>query len=439
MKHTVYTFLLFMILIAATANASDAIASDTEPIDYVAESASRSLALELAQTASGSAELTDAQNASQTATMTASIPERIELPVNPWTGKNAVFLDKFLAQNWFIEAKLGDFRKLALAIIVAETENRKFRAETELLVRNAGSGQIYSALVIFPVLMNEQTALLKEAGINTAQQINNRSLRPEEGIKKLVKLVTSQLENVMHFERLIDHIRKICQQYATINNRKTRLSNLHNLLRAQKRASLEIFTGHFQRFEILIRKYRLKLEELKLKLEYLRNNNNNNRVLVASRLTELFRQCDQVMLDVAGYKERTLDFTVKLKNQLVAGREKLKIYADSVEQNRFHINESIGAFAKRDLNPQKTAKFSYKPYLHEIFTFNSSMFAELKDLALIEREQGETETYNEYLTAFNSDFAEFSEYKEFFDSLFNPELILEPVLEDIEKEEITQN
>ncbi|MGM0601307.1 MAG: hypothetical protein ACQETH_15965, partial [Candidatus Rifleibacteriota bacterium] len=167
MKRIIYAVFLFMILIAAGANASDSIASGSNQLDYELRSASESLELEVSQTASDSSEIPEGENASQTATMTAPLPERIDFPVNPWTGKNAVFLDKFLAQNWFIENKQRDFRKLALGIIAAETENREFRAETELLLRDPGYKQIYSALIILPVLLGEQTELLQEAGIKT--------------------------------------------------------------------------------------------------------------------------------------------------------------------------------------------------------------------------------------------------------------------------------
>ncbi|MGM0600498.1 MAG: hypothetical protein ACQETH_11870, partial [Candidatus Rifleibacteriota bacterium] len=301
--------------------------------------------------------------------------------------------------------------------------------------RDPGYKQIYSALIILPVLLGEQTELLQEAGIKTAQQINKKTVSSKNGIDNLFNLVKKQLDEINHFEALTAKIRRICKQYTTIINRKTRLSNLHNLVRTHNRLILKIITGHLEKFTILINKYRLKLEDLKVKLNYLRDGNNNNRVAVAARLTELFRQCDQVLINLEDYKESSLDFTVKLKNELSEGEKKLRNYASSVEQNLFHIYEYAGNFPDRDCNLQKTEVFRYKKNLEAIFAYNCHLFENLKKLELVEREMVEAETYNNYLLTFNDDLTDSANYNELFDSLYNPELILEPVLNETEDEE----
>lgn len=430
MRRITYIVFLFMILMAAGANASDKSASGSTRLDY----ASQSLELEFTQTASDSSEIIDLENASQTASMSAPLPERVEFPVNPWTGKNAVFLDKFLAQNWYIEAKVRDFSKLALGIIVAETEDRKFRAETELLVRNPGYRQVYSALIIFPRLLEEKVSLLKKAGITTAKRINKRSLSPENGIDKLYWLICQQLDELEQFEALTSSIKDFHEEFTTLNRRKTRLSELHNLIKTQNGQILETIYTHLQRFEIVLNRYRFKLEDLKTKTAYLKKSNNISRVPASARVAELFRQCDQILHNLDNYKKSTLDFTVKLKNLLVAGIKKMENYASKVEQNRFHINESIGKFPQRDRNLQKTQKFSYYFSLEKIFASNCNLFNQLKELQLIEREMMNSETFKEYLVAFDGNIVNFTDYNDLFDQLYNPDLILKPVIEEIKKD-----
>lgn len=347
-------------------------------------------------------------------TESASAPESLPEPKafkNPWLDHEEVQLKEFLQQNWFFSKNFARRRNLGLAIAAAQSQNREFRRETELLLRNPGYAPIYSAYCIFPELLSTQISLSIEMLDESKKSLLKENSETTAVISKTYDTFQSDLQNLEIWLKVAEKISHTIERYQILNRRKTRVSRLHSLLKDQNSQTLITLWHQLRALSTLLSQHKLQLETAFEEIDFLKSRQNIDKVTVATRLARLKAILNDTAFNLKTYRRQLLEFTVKLKKQVKLHVQSLEELAGSNEKNIFHINDYLDSFPARDFSPESTDSFSMADNL-------------AKAITSLDQKTGQAHDSSEFaalLADFDGLFISYSGFKELFNHHFQIE------------------
>jgi hypothetical protein len=361
-----------------------------------------------------------------------------KLFLNPWLGVEENLLAEFLAQNWFVRRNLAQKRELLLAIAMEEKKDpRKFRRETELLLRDPGVCQIYSCMAIFPRLLLTDVIGSKQFIDSLSAKIIKDEMTPGQAIAHLKIRLQLSFALLEIFVQQIQEAENTLASFETITNRKTRISHIHNLIRKQNRRMIDNLGLQLQKTRKIASQHRLQLENALLHYQYLLDNIEMNKVLIASRLKRFNAIIGDTHQNLDDFFNKFTFFALKLKEdvaQFLADSEKLAL---QIDKNRFHIATALQKFPDRDLNPQKTESFKFSSNLQLIFARLDSQLQIFQEINKSEQavEESFRDEFLQILDRFNNEFFASENFAELFSEIYEIESASQP--ENVELENST--
>lgn len=394
----------------------------TENAVDVIDAASDSAALDMPGTESV-ASITEI--ASNPLELEPEIPEK--LFINPWLYVVEATLKDFLAQNWFIKDHLRRRRELGLALAATGKDSRRFRQETELLLRDPGISQIYTSLSLFPklVLSNIRNSLKMVEFL--AQSLAKRSILSREALQEMDIELNQAFSLLEADDELVADIEQQLKDFQVINRRKTRLAKLHNLIRKQNQELIDICSAQLQKFRTLNSQHQLQLENARIQLEFLKQQK-FNQVFVAARLARITARISDSRRNFEDYLHQFIFFAARIKDLLKQDLADLEKAAAAVDKNRFHILGSLKKFPERDTHPQLSRNFSFTAAFQQHCEILDQQFQKLVDLQVIEANE-DTRSRSEFqlsISRLEGNLTDFENFDELFAHFYLPELEEKP-------------
>lgn len=338
--------------------------------------------------------------------------------INPWSGSEEKIVADFLAQNWFIATQLQKRRDLGLAIAMAGKSNRDFRRESELLLRDPGMSSYFSALSLFPKLLQTSLHVFSNLVKNFAEQLAARQISSVEVLvavdRELLRAEAELNVCLTHLQAFSDSL----ERFLVLTRRKTRISLLHNLIRSQNLNLHERLHRQQQKFAQILSQHRHRLDEARVQLKFLQNLKTESPVVIATRLQRIFQLLEESLQSIDDYYSQLMFFAVKFKTALTQNLAETEKLAGAVEKNRFHIVDSLQKFPERDFNLQKSEVYSYQDWLHTVVTSLNAQNAELPGETV--PAENDLDAYVKVLLMLDKDFLQFESFKELFDFCYYP-------------------
>jgi hypothetical protein len=183
--------------------------------------------------------------------------------------------------------------------------------------------------------------------------------------------------------------------------------------------------------------HRLQLENALLHYQYLLDNIEMNKVLIASRLKRFNAIIGDTHQNLDDFFNKFTFFALKLKEdvaQFLADSEKLAL---QIDKNRFHIATALQKFPDRDLNPQKTESFKFSSNLQLIFARLDSQLQIFQEINKSEQavEESFRDEFLQILDRFNNEFFASENFAELFSEIYEIESASQP--ENVELENST--
>ncbi|MFZ5951536.1 MAG: hypothetical protein ACOYXC_12580 [Candidatus Rifleibacteriota bacterium] len=412
-------FILFLCL--PVAGAEETVATSGVAIEALSESAVASAAEEISE----SEEPADEGSSENSEALAPVEPEKAL--INPWAGGEEAELARLLPLNWLLHDKVAQKRRVGLAISLTGKSSRVLRSETELLLRDPGFCNMYSGLCVLPRLLQSHIrssvsltrilmARLAKDQISTIEALVALEIELESGRKALAVA-----------ENFLTGLNRQLEDYQTLIDRRTRLSELHNAIRSHSRELMAMILAQIARFQTICAQHRLILDGAAVQTSYLHQISTESRVRFATRMARVVTLLDDSQNKLEDYHHQLVFFAVKIKEAVSAHLEEIEKMAMAVDKNRFHIVLAAEKeFPERDLNPQQTGKFSLKEHLGVIFSLLQQQFKhKAANNPDKENEVSFEDEYMRIMLALDGDFSQFSSYSELFDRIYNPEKHLE--------------
>gem|GEM_PF-4066846 len=408
-------FILFLCL--PMAGAGEIIATPGAAIEATSESAVTSAAEEISR-----AEEPVNDVSSGTSEVLAPV-EPDKVLVNPWVGGEEAELARLLPLNWLLHDKLAQKRRVGLAISLTGKSSRVLRSETELLLRDPGFGNMYSGLCVMPRLLQSHIkSSVSLARILMARLAKNHISTIEALVGLEIELENSR-KALSVAEDFLSALNCQLKEFQTVIDRRTRLSELHNVIRSHSRELMAVISAQIARLQTIFAQHRLNLDGAAVQTVYLRQISEESRIKFAARIARIVTFLDDSQAKLEDYHYHLIFFALKIKEAVNAHLEEFEKMALAVDKNRFHIVRAAEKdFPMRDLNPQQTGKFLLKEHLGAIFRLMQQQF---KHKAALNTGKEETTLFEkefvDLLLAIDGDLSLFSSYSELFDTIYNPE------------------
>ena len=371
----------------------------------------------------------------------ASAPVEIEEPalpenifVNPWLNLSEPLLEKFLAQNWFINKYLLKRRNLFLAISLNGKNSRRSRSETELLLRDPGICSFYSSLILFPRLLHTQIANDIKTVEALCQKLAKHQIKISEALQIIDERLTTAEQMLAENLGYIADFSLILNDFKVIAERKTRISDLHGLIKAQNLNLAKVLFQQSRKFEVILSQHINFLQEARNCANHLESLESSAQTLAGVRLAQILAVLRLSQKNIDDYLNEFIFFATKLKTNLANYLLEAEKLATSIEKNQFHISASLSRFPDRDLHLQKTDIYSFALKFEIIAHLLDQQLEGLRQLEIFEAPQKQLHRTEFFVTiaSLQKDFYNFKNFKEMFDFFYNP--VEEEKTEDIAAE-----
>lgn len=348
----------------------------------------------------------------------AAVPEKKF--TNPWLNIEENKLASFLSQNWFINNLHSRRTDIALAIAAASSENRKFRRDSELLLRDPGITAMYSSLCIFPRLLVSQTTNSVKALNLAATNVIERILPCDSAIDTAEEDIKTSITSMDTYQNLAETVEQKIADFTLLSRRRTTLSSLHSIIREQNLTCLESLSKQNREIQKLFSQHLLQLNNALLQINYLKALKEPAPIIVSSRLVKAANIIRDTLRNGKNYDFAQLDFAAKFKKIIQVQLAEMEKIAGSGEQNISNIKQFMGNFPARDLHIQKTLKFSFLPFLAQACDHLDAQYDFLARRNLVDQsnEKPNKKEFCKLLSHFDGTFSDLKNFKKLFSACY---------------------